>query len=120
MHIREKELGGETSSRENHGDGDRSSISSNATDSASNAEDILSLHQSLSRNAGLEEPDKGLAQVITSATNMTTDPQFEIDFEDNGDNPRDWSMAKKAMIMGFMSFSTLVVVSYSTSFTSGL
>lgn len=77
----------------------------------------------MSRVSGIEEPDKGLAHITTRtsvATNMTTDPAFEIDFDDNGENPQDWSMAKKGMIMGFMSFSTLVVVMYSTSYTSGI
>jgi len=62
----------------------------------------------LSRNAGYDEQERNLAQVNTTATNMTSDPQFEVDFED-GENPQDMSMARKAMVIGFMSFSTLVV-----------
>ncbi|KAL1610087.1 hypothetical protein SLS60_001752 [Paraconiothyrium brasiliense] len=50
---------------------------------------------------------------------MTTDPRFEVDFDD-GESPQDWSMAKKCMIIFFMSFSTLVVVMYSTSYTAGI
>jgi hypothetical protein len=104
----------------NDDDGDHYSISSASTDSLSSTEEVQSIHQSLSRNAGLEDPDKGLTHITSVATNMTTDPQFEVDFDEGGENPQDWSMAKKGMIMGFMSFSTLVVVMYSTSYTSGM
>ncbi|KAH7115924.1 major facilitator superfamily domain-containing protein [Dendryphion nanum] len=101
---------------------DHSSISSVSTDSlSSDDEDIQSIHQTLSRNAGLEEQDnKGLAHITSVATNMTSDPQYEVDFEDNGENPQDWSLAYKAMIVFFMSFSTLSVVMYSTSYTAGI
>lgn len=99
-------------------DDDHSSISSASTESASISSEVQSIQQTLSRNAGLEEPE-GLAPITTVTTNMTTDPRFEVDFDD-GENPHDWSMAKKAMIIFFMSFSTLVVVMYSTSYTSGI
>lgn len=97
----------------------RSSISSASTDSLSSEEEVQSIHQTLSRNAGLDETDKSLAHISSVATNMTSDPRFEVDFEDD-ENPRDWSMAKKGMIMAFMSFSTLVVVMFSTSYTAGI
>lgn len=127
MHMQEKEIGIADSSREKaasevevEDDGGRSSISSASADSLSSAEEVQSIHQTWSRNAGLEEPDKALSHITSAATNMTSDPRFEVDFDDYGDNPQDWSMAKKGMIMGFMSFSTLVVVMYSTSYTSGI
>jgi hypothetical protein len=76
-----------------------------------------SIHQALSRNAGHDvDAGRSLTQVTT---NMTTDPRFEVDF-DEGENPQDMSLGKKAMIVGFMSFSTLCVVMYSTSYTSGI
>jgi multidrug resistance protein len=100
---------------------DQSSISSASTESLSDRDEVLSIHQSLSRNAGLEDPsDKTMAHVTTTTTNMTTDPRYEIDFDDNGENPQDWPMAKKVMVIIFMSYSTLVVVMYSTSYTSGV
>lgn len=129
MHEQAKGVASTTSSRdkensyaedEAEGEGDQSSISSLDTDDVSENDEINSIHQSLSRNAGLEEPDKGLAQITTVTTNMTTDPRFEVDFDDDGENPQDWSMAKKGMVIFFMSFSTLVVVMYSTSYTSGI
>jgi hypothetical protein len=97
---------------------DHSSISSTSTASNRRSVETQSIHQTLSRNAGLEE--LGEKALTTVSTNMTTDPRFEVDFDDNGENPQDWSTAKKALVIGFMSFSTLVVVMYSTSYTSGL
>ncbi|KAF1358504.1 MFS general substrate transporter [Lizonia empirigonia] len=51
---------------------------------------------------------------------MTTDPRYEINFDDNGENPQDWPLPKKALVIFIMSYSTLVVVMYSTSYTSGI
>lgn len=103
-------------------DSDHSSISSASTDSlSSDDEEVQSIHQTLSRNAGYEEQDgKGLAHITSVATNMTSDPRYEIDFDDDGENPQDWSLAYKAVIVFFMSFSTLSVVMYSTSYTAGI
>ena len=108
MHLEEKEIGATSSSKETATDVDIDDDASISTDSHSSVEDIRSIHRTLSRNAGYDEQDKNLAQVNTTATNMTSDPQFEVDFED-GENPQDMSMARKAMVIGFMSFSTLVV-----------
>lgn len=102
-------------------DGDHSSTLSASTDSLSDTDEVLSIHQSLSRNAGLDEPDdKGMAHITTTTTNMTTDPRYELDFDDDGENPQDWPMWRKALVIFFMSYSTLVVVMYSTSYTSGI
>jgi hypothetical protein len=127
MHYHNKELNPASSTKEKGAselemddDGDRSSISTASTDSIESIAENQSIHQTLSRNAGLEDADKGLAQIHTVTTNMTTDPAYEVDFDQPGENPQEWSMAKKGMVMGFMSFSTLVVVMYSTSYTSGI
>lgn len=102
-------------------DGDHSSTLSASTDSLSDTDEVLSIHQSLNRNAGLDEPDdKGMAHITTTTTNMTTDPRYELDFDDDGENPQDWPMWRKALVIFFMSYSTLVVVMYSTSYTSGI
>ncbi|PVI08688.1 MFS general substrate transporter [Periconia macrospinosa] len=101
---------------------DHASISSSAasTNSLPDSEDIQSIHQTLSRNAGLEETaDKALAAITTIPTNMTSDPRFEIDFDQN-ENPQNWPMWRKAITIFFMSFSTLVVVMYSTAYTAGI
>ncbi|KAL1962487.1 hypothetical protein VTN77DRAFT_9608 [Rasamsonia byssochlamydoides] len=52
----------------------------------------------------------------------TTDPNFEVDWDDEKDpeNPRNWSLAYRAMCVVFLSWNTLVIVLYSTSYTSGI
>ncbi|CAO2650175.1 Nn.00g014670.m01.CDS01 [Neocucurbitaria sp. VM-36] len=100
-------------------DDDHSSLSSTSTDSIRDVRPTL--HQTWSRNTGHSWPgDKELAGITTTTTNATHDPRFELDFDDDGENPQDWPMVKKAMVIFFMSFSTLVVVMYSTSYTSGI
>jgi len=123
MSAHEKEIGYDNAEKKDTAedvevDDDRSSLSSGSTGRTGSAssEEVQSIHQTLSRNAGLEETDKSLTQVTT---NMTTDPRFEVDFED-GESPQDWPLLKKSTVIFFMSFSTLVVVMYSTSYTSGI
>lgn len=50
---------------------------------------------------------RGAASVITTDT---TDPDFEIDWEDENDpsNPRNWPIWYKALTLGFISWSTFV------------
>ena len=44
------------------------------------------------------------------ATNMTTDPEYEVDFaEDDPGNPRNWSMWKKSTIIFFFAYTTMTV-----------
>jgi hypothetical protein len=64
---------------------------------------------------------RNLTKFTTRGTTFTSDPSFEVEF-DVGDpkDPRNWSMAYKSMTLFFMSFSTLVVVLYSTSYTSAI
>jgi hypothetical protein len=55
------------------------------------------------------------------ATNGSRIPSFEVDFEENDpDDPRNWPMWYKGLTMGAVSFSTWVVVLYSTSYTSSM
>ncbi|KAJ9643589.1 hypothetical protein H2199_004268 [Coniosporium tulheliwenetii] len=55
------------------------------------------------------------------ATNATSDPVFEIDFEeDDRANPKNWSIKMRGLIIGGVSYSTMTVVLYSTSYTSGI
>jgi len=55
------------------------------------------------------------------ATTGSRIPSFEVDFEDDDpDDPRNWPMWYKGVTMGAVSFSTWVVVLYSTSYTSGM
>ncbi|KAF1983260.1 MFS general substrate transporter [Aulographum hederae CBS 113979] len=59
---------------------------------------------------------------VSVATNATSDPAFEIDWEDAEDqeNPKNWPMWYRASIIFFISWSTMTVVMYSSSFTSGI
>ena len=44
------------------------------------------------------------------ATNMTSDPEYEVDFaEDDPGNPRNWSMWKKSTIIFFFAYTTMTV-----------
>jgi multidrug resistance protein len=104
---------------EDHVNDDHSSILTAST--ADSIAEAQSIHQTWSRNTGHFSPgDEDGGQVTATTTNATQDPRFELDFDDEGENPQDWPMVKKAMVIFFMSFSTLIVVMYSTSYTSGI
>lgn len=48
-------------------------------------------------------------------------PDFEIDFEpDDPQNPRNWPLWYRGLTLGSVSFSTWVVVLYSTSYTASM
>ena len=69
------------------------------------------------------QQSKVLARRVTTAgTTGTTDPRYEVDWEgdDDPNNPLNWSNYYKAFIIFTLSFSTLVVVYYSTSYTAGI
>ncbi|OAX77740.1 hypothetical protein ACJ72_07958 [Emergomyces africanus] len=63
-----------------------------------------------------------LSRKATSlGTTGTTDPNFEVDWEENDPgNPRNWSIKAKGMSTAFLSWSTFTVIIYSTSYTAGL
>lgn len=52
-----------------------------------------------------------LARRVTSVgTTGTTDPNFEVDWEeDDPQNPNNWSLKYKGMVIGFLSWNTWVV-----------
>lgn len=57
----------------------------------------------------------------STATNATTDPDFEVDWEeDDKRNPMKWPLWYKGVIIGVMSYATTCVVMYSTSYTSAI
>jgi multidrug resistance protein len=101
-------------------DDDHTSVSSDSDSIHSRAPSRPSIHHTWSRNSGHSWPGHKDLGITTVTTNATSDPRFELDFDDNGENPQDWTMAKKSLVIFFMSFSTLVVVMYSTSYTSGI
>lgn len=65
-----------------------------------------------------------LHKTVTAATSGTTGsrmPEYEVDFEeDDALNPRNWSLWYKSWVVGGLSFATLSVVFFSTSYTSGI
>lgn len=121
---------------------------------SSNSED--SIAETISIREHYDEPEKVLTPQISRVsskpplsrkatsigTTGTTDPNFEIDWEDENDtmNPRNWPLWYKGLTIGFISWSTWVVydssilpawpsllilshdcsVLYSTSYTTGL
>jgi multidrug resistance protein len=105
---------------EEHEDGRLSLSSVSTADSSDSIAEAQSIHQTWSRNTGHSWPGDKEAGITTVTTNATQDPRYELDFDDDGENPQDWPMIKKSMVIFFMSFSTLVVVMYSTSYTSGI
>lgn len=73
-----------------------------------------------SRNAD-GSPLSKHATGVSVATNATQDPAFEVDFEDNDPgNPKNWSWWYRSYIIFTLSYSTMTVVLYSTSYTSGI
>ncbi len=96
-------------------DDSRSSIS------AASSISIAEINQNLTTLTGHDFPEKSkFAELTAVATNATQDARFEIDFEEPGENPHDWSMGRKAWVIFTMSYSTLMVVMYSTSYASGI
>lgn len=96
------------------------SASSTIADSLSSHEDAeKALPPRLSRI--FEEPTLS-REVSSVGTNGTHQPDFEVDWdgEDDPMNPLNWPIWYKGVTIGFISWSTWVVVVYSTSYTTGL
>lgn len=69
-----------------------------------------------------EYADINLKPTATGATlgsvATANDPNFEVDWtEDDPENPRNWSMAYKSLVVFAMSYATTVTVLFSTSYT---
>ncbi|KAF7197692.1 Major facilitator superfamily multidrug transporter mdrA [Pseudocercospora fuligena] len=57
----------------------------------------------------------------TAGTAGTQDMAFEVDFdEDTRENPQDWSLWYKGIVIAIFSFATTSTVLYSTSYTSAI
>lgn len=60
-----------------------------------------------------------ISRFTTHGTAYTSDPSFEVDFDpDSREDPREWTGLYKSFVVFAISFSTLVVVVYSTSYTA--
>ena len=90
--------------------------------------DILSpLEDALTPDQQTEAEQVARAQLTITKTNasMATTgsrmPDFEVDFTaDDPDDPRNWPLWYRSIVIGCVSFSTWVVVLYSTSYTSSM
>jgi multidrug resistance protein len=113
---------------------------------SSHSSSISSLEEPAGRNdkiieysdiTGIVDPEKSLAVKpsrnadsnslskhttgVSVATNATQDPAFEVDFVDvDPANPKNWSWWYRSFIIFIFSYSTMTVVLYSTSYTSGI
>lgn len=91
-----------------------------------------SIAETVSVHDQFDEPEKALTPQISQVasrpsrpplsrkatsirTTATTDPAFEIDWEDEDDteNPRNWPFWYKGLTIGFISWSTWVVYVFS-------
>lgn len=58
---------------------------------------------------------------VSLATTESRLPSFEVDFsEGDPDNPKNWSLLYRSLIIGCVSYSTWCVILYSTSYTSSM
>ncbi|KAI9692172.1 MAG: hypothetical protein M1822_006402 [Bathelium mastoideum] len=59
---------------------------------------------------------------VSVGTTGTQNPAFEVDWDgpDDPNNPVNWSLGYKSMVIAMMSYSTTVTVLYSTSYTSAI
>ncbi|KIW00089.1 uncharacterized protein PV09_08275 [Verruconis gallopava] len=99
---------------------------SGTTDSLDNERLSTQEGHELSNKNALHVVESNRANTLTKYTTglsvvTTTDPNFEIDFlDDDPDNPRNWPMWYRCIIIFMISYSTLTVVMYSTSYTSAI
>lgn len=62
-----------------------------------------------------------VTKTTTAGTTITLDPSFEVDFEDDDpQDPRNWPLWYKAFILFAVSYGTLMVVLYSTTYTAAI
>ncbi|KAL4811520.1 major facilitator superfamily domain-containing protein [Aspergillus unguis] len=103
-----------------HADGDAHSMTG-STSSEDDNDQIAALSRIATNRSRMSEPE--LARRLTSiGTTGTTDPNYEVDFEDEYDtaNPKNWSIKYKGMAIAMLSWNTLIIVLHSTSYTSGI
>jgi multidrug resistance protein len=94
-----------------------SPASSRETDSDDDNRALTVTVTNTSRLSATRQPTR----ITTHGTDFTLDPDFEVDFEpDDPDNPRNKSIWFKAYALFTISFGTLGVVMYSTSYTASM
>lgn len=103
------------------------SLHSNSSHGTTNSDPIEPLEHALTPDLETDaERDLRSALAYTKtgtsiATNGSRIPTFEVDFTDNDpEDPRNWPLWYRGLTIGCVSFSTWVVVLYSTSYTSSM
>ncbi|KAL4919350.1 major facilitator superfamily domain-containing protein [Aspergillus aurantiobrunneus] len=105
---------------EGSADGDAHSVAG-STSSEDSLDQVEPLGRTVTSRSRVSEPE--LTRRVTSiGTTGTTDPNYEVDFEDGDDpaNPKNWTLKYKAMAIAMLSWNTLIIVLHSTSYTSGI
>lgn len=92
-----------------HADGDGHSMTG-STSSEDSINQTAALGRTATSRSRISEPE--LARRVTSiGTTGTTDPNYEVDFEDENDsaNPKNWSLKYKGMAIAMLSWNTLIM-----------
>ncbi|TID12908.1 mfs general substrate transporter [Venturia nashicola] len=94
---------------------------STQTHSSSGSEDTDGTDHHLSTRHNVYNDGESLAEVKSITRMESRHPNFEIDFEE-GDaaDPHNWPFWYRSAVLFFVSYSTLTVIMYSTSYTSGI
>jgi hypothetical protein len=90
----------------------RDSDSIVSVSSADTETDHDALGKTLTARASRVSDHMSLAERVTTIpTNVTADPNFEVDWdgEDDPENPKNWTLRYKAMGLLFLSWNTLIV-----------
>ncbi|KAJ5243767.1 hypothetical protein N7489_003863 [Penicillium chrysogenum] len=69
----------------------------------------------------MEDPKQSPAVALCGDDTIFRDPRYEVTWESgDSENPRTWSVWYRGFIVASMSFSTTIVVIYTTMYTSGV
>ena len=101
-------------SRRSSDDVQSSSIHSNEDEQERNLTPRISRNE----NIPLDRARSG----VSVGTTGTQNPAFEVDWdgEDDPGNPLNWSLGYKSLVIGMISYTTMITVLYSTSYTSAI
>lgn len=94
---------------EDRADGDARSMAG-STSSEDSLDHVDALDRTVTSRSRMSEPD--LTRRVTSiGTTGTTDPNYEVDYEDGDDpaNPKNWSFKYKGMAIAMLSWNTLIM-----------
>lgn len=101
--------------------------SNDSDDSIEYTQDRLAPIQPISTFDRFRDPSNAQADITRTKsrasvwTNASGPASFEVDFTtDDPDEPTNWPVWYRAMILGFISFGTWATVLYSTSYTSSM